>query len=392
MNVRLYWKYLVGLIVYAILLNIPIFMHLDSIASSITDFFSIHETGNNIGYLMYAMLMMIQMPLVMQITKSTMYDILYVITSILVAIMNPYSFLTTLYPPWYLFVFALVLFLSLLFVFPFLKVILLVALTVSTTNEILSFYYKPTYAFLAYFILYVVSYIACFITLDPYRFRPLVLFLKTVFSFLFNIVYDVVEKIMEMPRFYLFTIAVLIGFALFHLYIRTIAMKSYGGNLLVHKPVPLNIITTSKISNQYHFTLSYWFYINPTPPSRSTSSTEYTTMMIYGDTILIAYNAEKNRIEIKLKGGSTVKRMVPLQKWNHMAMIYNNGTFDVLMNGSLIQSQVWTPQTFSKELLIGANNGIDGKICNVMYYDVVKTHAFVNSLYKDFKRKNPPIL
>lgn len=392
MNVKLYWKYLVGLIVYAILLNIPIFIKLDSIARSITEFFSIHESGNNIGYLMYALLMIIQMPLVIQITKSFMYEILYIITAILVAIMNPYSFLTTLYPPWYLFAFTLVIFLSLMVAIPFLRVLLLVALTVSTTNEILSFYHKPTYAFLAYFILYVVSYIGYFITLNPIRFRPVILFFKTIGSFLFNVVYDVVEKIVTLPRFYLLTIAVLIGFALFHLYIRTISMKSYGGTLLLHKPIPLNTITEYKVPPNYHFTLSYWFYINPTPPSHSNTSTTYTTLSSFGNAIVVAYNASKNKLEVRLGGTSKVKKLVPLQKWNHMAMIYNGGTLDMFMNGELMYTTVWTPETFTKELLLGATNGIDGKICNVMYYDKVKERMFVNALYKDFKRKNPPIV
>jgi hypothetical protein len=75
-----------------------------------------------------------------------------------------------------------------------------------------------------------------------------------------------------------------------------------------------------------------------------------------------------------------------------MAMIYNGGTLDMFMNGELMYTTVWTPETFTKELLLGANNGIDGKICNVMYYDKVKERMFVNALYKDFKRKNPPIV
>jgi hypothetical protein len=65
---------------------------------------------------------------------------------------------------------------------------------------------------------------------------------------------------------------------------------------------------------------------------------------------------------------------------------------DTFMNGRLIQSETWTPHTLTKDGMIGANNGIRGNICNVTYYDDVKSHAFVKALYKEFKDLNPPIV
>jgi len=394
MNVQLYWKYLVGLFVYAIVLNILFFIYIDKISNAITNFFSVHEKNNSVGYLIYAMMIVIQLPLVMHITKSTLYEILYVVTCILVAILNPFSFLTTPYPPWSVLVLSILLFGCLKLSFNIIKVVLLVFLTVFAGNEILSFYYQSTYVFLAYLLLYTIGYGISFIDFHPERLKYIIerisSFFEPITSFL-NRYYNYAKNITIHP-FFLFTFIVLVGFAFFHLYIRTITKKTYGGSMLVHKPISLDNITIYPVPVNYHYTLSFWFYIHPTPPSYSSSATEYTTLLLHGENVLISYNGEQNKIQVRLKDDAIVTRNVPLQTWNHMALIYNNGIMDIFMNGKLIDSKSWVPHTLTNELLIGANKGIHGNICTVLYYDKVMTHAFVQSLYHDFKKKNPPIV
>jgi hypothetical protein len=399
MNVQLYWKYLVGLFIYAIVLNIPFLIYLDAISNAITSFFSVREKDNSVGYLIYSMMILIQLPLANQVTKNTLYQVLYVVTCILVAVLNPFSFLTTPYQPWYLFVLSILLFVCMPLAFTIVKVALLVLLTALSSNEILSFYYKPSYAFLAYFLLYMIGYGKSFIDFDPARLQLIIAMIKKFFTpvtNLFDAMYQVVKKFvldcLSISPFFLWSFAIIIGFALFHLYIRTISKQSYGGSTLVHNPIPLDKVTTYPVPVNYHYTLSFWFYIHPTPPSYSPSATEYTTLLLHGENVLIAYNGQQNKIRVRLKDDDMVTRTVPLQKWNHMALIYQNGMMDIFMNGTLIESESWVPHTLTNELLIGANKGIHGKICNVLYYDKVMTHAFVQSLYHDFKKKNPPIV
>ncbi len=389
------WKYLVGLFLFTIVLNIPLLVYIDAISNAITNFFSMEAKDNATGYIIYAIMMIAQFPLVMQLTKSMLYEILYVVTCILVAILNPYEFLTTPYPPWYLFLLTILLLPCLKFAYPIVQVAILVLLTVAAENEIISFLYKSSYVFLAYILYYLIGYGIYFITFQPDRFRQVfdvITWIKEKGGILWTILETYLGMIIKIPFFYSLTILSLIGFALFHLYIRQISKQAYGGSLLVHQPIPLNKVSSYKIPVNYHYTSSFWFYIHPTPPSYSPSATEYTTVMLIGDNVLVAYNAQKNKIEVRLKDDSKVKHTIPLQKWNHMAMIYNNGIMDVFVNGTLIQSDTWVPHTLTNDLIIGATNGIHGKICNVIYYDKVMTHAFVQSLYKEFKNKNPPIL
>ena len=395
MNVRLYWKYLVLLLVYAIVVNIPFLIYLDVISSSLTNYFSIQDSGNNNGYLIYALMILVQIPLIMQVTQTILFKLLYLTMAILVAVLNPYSFLTTPYNPWYLIVLTCILFPCLKIAHIVFQLLILVLLLVVSTNEFLAFWYKPSFAFLAFVILYMVGYALFFVTFTPERFRPIFNFINWMKN---NIVYgwDIlvyyVMMIFRLPTAFLGAIVAILGFALLHLYIRTISKKTYGGEVLVHKPTSLDKVSSYKVPVNYHYTLSFWFYIYPTPPSYSHSSTEYTNVLLHGDSVLIAYNGEKNKMEVKLKGDKMVEVEVPLQKWNHMALIYANGIMDTFMNGKLIQSETWSPHTLTTEGMIGANNGIHGNICSVMYYDTVKTHAFVQSLYKEFKHLNPPIV
>ena len=97
---------------------------------------------------------------------------------------------------------------------------------------------------------------------------------------------------------------------------------------------------------------------------------------------------------------------VPLQRWHHIVLAYNNGTFDVFLNGVLFRSVpgVMT-DVLESTVLIGAPEGNRGKVCNVVFYQggTDPTASFtkkgnsitadkVTKLYNTFASKNPPIV
>ena len=223
--------------------------------------------------------------------------------------------------------------------------------------------------------------------------------------FLFHWIVSVFSLILHkvLSNAYYIAIMVLIGMiALCHLYIRRIEKYSYGGNLLVHNPIDLDTVSSYKIRVDYTYTISYWFYIHPTPPSYLPSSTEDTSIVTHGD-VVVTYNGMKNNLKVTLEDNtildvfptlidSSLYTPVPLQKWNHMALMYNNGIMDIFLNGKLQQSTSWSPKTLPEELILGATNGIYGSICNVLYYNNKISSQMVQSLYYDFKDKNPPTL
>ena len=97
---------------------------------------------------------------------------------------------------------------------------------------------------------------------------------------------------------------------------------------------------------------------------------------------------------------------IPLQRWHHIVLAYNNGTFDIFLNGVLYRSipGVITDLQGSN-LLIGEQRGNAGKICNLVFYQggASPTKTFthnliaisgdkVTALYNNFASKNPPVV
>jgi hypothetical protein len=181
-------------------------------------------------------------------------------------------------------------------------------------------------------------------------------------------------------------------------YIRTITKTYYGGNLLIHAPIPLDTpkSVTTNDDAKYHYSLSFWIYINATSPGHSNSSGDYTDIMVYGDNLLMAYNNTTNSIQIIMKNNDNkiveTIRHVKLQKWNHFVLSYANGVFDIFMNGDLVKSNTIVPKISTYEIVFGAENGVNGDVCNVLFFNKVLSKEKINSLYSTYKNNNPPIL
>ena len=192
-------------------------------------------------------------------------------------------------------------------------------------------------------------------------------------------------------------------FILTYIYIRSLVKKMYTGHgqLIVNNPVPLNTITVVKIDKKikYDYGLSFWLYIDPMNPSSSPQSTEYTTILSYGDTPKITYNSMLNKLQIGIKTESNkIKKIdeiksLPLQKWNHIVLNYLNGTYDVFINSELHATKIEViPKKEDKIFEIGAEYGIEGKICNVIFFQEHLTGVKIKELYTEFSYKNPPTI
>jgi hypothetical protein len=191
-------------------------------------------------------------------------------------------------------------------------------------------------------------------------------------------------------------------FVLTYIYIRSIAKKVYSkhGQIIVNNPVPLNTPTIVKVNepNNYIYGLSFWVYIDPMNPSSSPQATEYTTILSYSDAPLITYNGSLNTMKIGIKTESRMKSVdeitsLPLQKWNHIVLNYSNGICDVFINGELHTSKAnIIPFQGDKIFEIGMVDGIEGNICNVIFFQENLTGATIKEIYNEFSYKNPPTI
>jgi len=88
-----------------------------------------------------------------------------------------------------------------------------------------------------------------------------------------------------------------------------------------------------------------------------------------------------------------VYKNVLLQKWNNIIINYDGGTLDIFINGELVKSNVGVIPYHSNDMLTtGEENGANGGICSVMYFDKVLKSNNIKYLYSSVKNDNPPIM
>ena len=201
-----------------------------------------------------------------------------------------------------------------------------------------------------------------------------------------------------------------------------------GGKILVNESVvlkepytiasyiPLNDIDP-KATNpvyEYNYALSLWLYLDALPPNTNASFDKYTPVFSYGGKPAILYKASNNTMMITAKIKDLTDDMIArsnmdtdengdviiyklenvlLQKWNHILINYNGGVLDIFYNGKLVKSaKNIVPYMELDAMTIGSPNGINGAICNVVYYNHVLDSNSIVGLYNSVKDKTPPTL
>ena len=191
-----------------------------------------------------------------------------------------------------------------------------------------------------------------------------------------------------------------LGAILLYLYTRPVIQKIYAhdGKLLVNNPLHLHNLTNLKVGKHFNYTysLSFWVYIHQNNPSSSPQATNFIPFLSYGDKPLFTYNSLRNIIRVEMKTEDKLVIVdeiahVKLQKWNHIVVNQDNETFDIFVNGELHKSTSHVvPSKDNSDLQIGTQNGIDGNVCNVMFFKKMLTTDKIQNLYNDFHDKNPP--
>ena len=194
-----------------------------------------------------------------------------------------------------------------------------------------------------------------------------------------------------------------------------------GGQQLVNKPVSTDReyslgtyldLNGSEVFD-YQYAISSWIYIDSAPPNTASSYNKYTSLLNFGNKPNILYNAEKRKLMITMQQKDlknvTKNKLIDfdnegnriiyiddnflLQKWNNIIINYNGGTLDIFLNGELVKSSIEVvPYYTFDNLTIGENGGINGGICNVVYFRHALTSRNIFLLYNTVKDKNTPTL
>lgn len=204
-------------------------------------------------------------------------------------------------------------------------------------------------------------------------------------------------------------------------------ISTQGGNQLVNRPVYTNTLYNlgsyqdlnggenddGSVEFNYKYAISCWVFIDASPPNTTSSYNKYTSILNFGNKPHILYNATTHKLMITMKQKDlkniTKNKLIDfdeennriiyinsnflLQKWNNIIINYNGGTLDIFLNGELVKSSVEVvPYITLDNLYIGDNNGLNGGICNVVYFKHALTSNNIYYIYNTLKYKTPPIL
>jgi len=103
---------------------------------------------------------------------------------------------------------------------------------------------------------------------------------------------------------------------------------------------------------------------------------------------------------LKLKLGSDPKTSkeyvmpnLKMQKWNNIVINFIDGTYDLFVNGTLVNSFQGVMEEFEyKSINIGEDGGSSGGIANIVYYKNYLTKHKILTNYNLLKNKNPPVI
>ena len=199
------------------------------------------------------------------------------------------------------------------------------------------------------------------------------------------------------------------------------SISTQGGSQLVNKPVYTN--TEYNLGNyeelngsdnfDYQYAISCWIFIDAAPPNMNSNYTKYTSLLNFGEKPNILYNGKKNSLMITMQqkylNNVTENKLIDfdeqgnriiyinnnllLQKWNNIIINYNGGTLDIFLNGELVKSSIEVVPYYTLDnLTIGENDGIQGGICNVIYFRKALSSQNIYFIYNTVKDRTPPTL
>ena len=207
-------------------------------------------------------------------------------------------------------------------------------------------------------------------------------------------------------------------------------VNKQGGQQLVNRPVNTNrsyALGTYAILNgseqyDYQYAISFWVFVHAAGANMNSNYNKYTSLLNFGGKPNILYNGKTNTLMVTMKtegdkplydkdkdeknqlykltdvdeNGNTIlytNSDFMLQKWNNIIINYDGGILDIFLNGELVKSNIGVVPYYKLDnLTIGENGGIEGGICNVVYFRTPLTTNNVYYLYNMVKNRTPPIL
>ena len=146
-----------------------------------------------------------------------------------------------------------------------------------------------------------------------------------------------------------------------------------------------------KFHYKYTYSISFYLYLNPQPKNTSLAYNKESELFNYGNKPLILYDGNKRKLLIKSKTQTTEgsqtdtiyeTKKIKYQKWMLFTINYENNTIDVFIDDKLVGSKKNVPPYFDDDKIsIGEDNGIQGSIKEIFYYDTPRPPSNIEFMY-----------
>jgi hypothetical protein len=182
----------------------------------------------------------------------------------------------------------------------------------------------------------------------------------------------------------------------------------HNASQLIKEPINLNneknLGTFQKLNFkddqfQYKYAVSAWIYLDSFPPETNPNYDEYTSLLNIGNKPNILFNVLKNKLKIITDMEGHKQKILleskdfKMQRWNHIVINYDGQSMDIFINNELVSTNPGIiPYNDNTQITSGTNNGLQGGVCNVLYYNDSITSGTVNWLYNSVKYLNPPVI
>jgi hypothetical protein len=159
-------------------------------------------------------------------------------------------------------------------------------------------------------------------------------------------------------------------------------------------------VDDKEIEYRQNFAISMWIYINPQPTNYNSYSKESIIFTMGNDKPKITYINKQDDIHKKDKIAFYFNDNKPYyisnngQKWMNIVLNCTSTTIDLFIDGNLERTFNLENPPFYKatdDFIIGDNDGLDGAISNVTYYNEPLTRQKITNAYNILQFKNPPI-
>ena len=157
-------------------------------------------------------------------------------------------------------------------------------------------------------------------------------------------------------------------------------------------------LTSKPYTKDYNYAISFWVYIDSNIDYGKNSYNKDINILSYGGKPKVTYNGKKRELSVKMLNGNNEYKTafktndLLYQKWNFIVLNYNDGVLDVFINNNLVGTKIIGAPYFNKDSIkIGEDDGIDGGICNVIYYEYPLTKSKISTQYNSLKMSERPV-